>query len=218
MFHGSSLSRFGASGKPGTVQIQEPRPGRHVGDVGDPQTVGGIGLKLTLDPVRSRTVAALRTRGARPPVPAHPDQAGPHASAEPRACDSPGIPGDAARHGPEAPHRCLRKPCGWSGSCRATPRRACHDWNAHGLATRSTRWRRRPALGTSWPPDDGPDSPSRARRPPRYRAGLPSKPGRGFFYISRSSRSWRFSRRSRRSSSSSKLVRPSSRRPSSRSV
>ena len=39
-----------------------------------------------------------------------------------------------------------------------------------------------------------------------------------FFNISRSSRSWQFSRRSRRSSSSSKLVRPSSRRPSSRSV
>ena len=39
-----------------------------------------------------------------------------------------------------------------------------------------------------------------------------------FFNISRSSRSWRFSRRSRRTSSSSKLVRPSSRRPSSRSA
>ena len=39
-----------------------------------------------------------------------------------------------------------------------------------------------------------------------------------FFKISRSSRSWRFSRRSWRSSPSSKLVRPSSRRPSSRSA
>ena len=39
-----------------------------------------------------------------------------------------------------------------------------------------------------------------------------------FFKISRSSRSWRFSRRSRRSSSRSTVVRPSSRRPSSRSA
>ena len=39
-----------------------------------------------------------------------------------------------------------------------------------------------------------------------------------FFRISRSLRSWRLSRRSRRSSSSSELVRPSSRRPSSRSA
>ena len=58
--------------------------------------------------------------------------------------------------------------------------RAWHDGNVHGLATRSTRWRTRPALGTAWPPDEGPDSSSRTRRPPRYRAGLPSEPGRDF--------------------------------------
>ena len=63
---------------------------------------------------------------------------------------------------------------------RNSSRRAWHDGNVHGLATRSTRWRTRPALSTSRPPDDGPDSSSRARRPPRYRAGLPSEPGRGF--------------------------------------
>ena len=63
---------------------------------------------------------------------------------------------------------------------RTGPPRAWHDGNVHGLATRSTRWRTRPALGTSWPPDNGPDSSSRARRPPRYRAGLPSEPGRDF--------------------------------------
>ena len=32
-----------------------------------------------------------------------------------------------------------------------------------------------------WPPHVRPGSPSRARRPPGHRAGLPSKPGRGFF-------------------------------------
>ena len=53
----------------------------------------------------------------------------PLASAEPRACDSPGIPGDAARQGPEAPRRYLQKPRGWSGSGRATP-----------LVARLARW------------------------------------------------------------------------------
>ena len=38
-----------------------------------------------------------------------------------------------------------------------------HDAGAHGPATRSTRWRRRPASGKSWPPDDERGSPSRAR-------------------------------------------------------
>ena len=47
------------------------------------------------------------------------------------------------------------------------------------FATRSTRWRRHPAPGTSSTPHARPGSPSRARRPPGHRAGLPSKPDRG---------------------------------------
>ena len=39
---------------------------------------------------------------------------------------------------------------------------------------------RRPAPGTSWPPDDRLGSPSRTRRLRPYRAGLPSKPDRSF--------------------------------------
>ena len=64
---------------------------------------------------------------------------------------------------------------------------------------------RRPAPATSSTPHARPGSPSRVGRPPRHRAGLPSKPDCGFLSVSRSSRSRRFSGRSRRSSSSSLL-------------
>ena len=40
-------------------------------DVRNPQTIRRIGLKLALDPVRSRTVAAVHTRGARTPAATH---------------------------------------------------------------------------------------------------------------------------------------------------
>lgn len=77
--------------------------------------------------------------------------------------------------------------------------------------TRHTRWRRRPAPDTLWPPHKRSDSLSRARRPSLHRAGLPSEPSRGFFRIPRSSRSWRFFRRNCHTSSRSSIVRPSSR-------
>ena len=109
-------------------------------------------------------------------APAHPGQALTRASAEPPVCGSPGIRRPSARHGPEAPRRRHQMPRGWPVSCPPTPRRASHEENAHGFATRSTRWGRRPAPGTSWPPDDGPDSPSRARGLRPDRAGLPSEP------------------------------------------
>src|SRR4029453_13804092 len=50
-----------------------------------------------------------------------------------------------------------------------------------GAATRSTRWRRPPGPGTAWRPGGGPGGPSRTRILAGNRAGLPSKPGRGFF-------------------------------------
>ena len=162
-------------------QVYESGPGRDIGDVGDPQAIGRIGLKLTLDPVRSRVVAAVRARGARAAAPAHPGQARTLASAGRRACARLAIRGFAAPHAPEAPHRCLAIRGGWPRWCCAAPRLGGHVENALGLATRSTRWGRRPTPGTSWPPHGGPGSPSRARRPPRYRTGLPSEPGRGFF-------------------------------------
>ena len=43
---------------------------------------------------------------------------------------------------------------------------------------RSTHWWRPPEVGTSWPPDTRPDSPSRTRI---FRAGLPCEPGRRFY-------------------------------------
>jgi len=47
-------------------------------------------------------------------------------------------------------------------------------------ATRSTRWWRSPAHGTSWPRGTSPGDRSRTRTLPWYRAGLLSEPGRGF--------------------------------------
>ena len=57
-------------------QEPEPGPGRHVGDIGDPDAVRCIGGELAFDPVRSRTAATVRARGARAPAPAHPGQDG----------------------------------------------------------------------------------------------------------------------------------------------
>ena len=48
------------------------------------------------------------------------------------------------------------------------------------LATRSTRWWRPPAAGTSWRRDRRPGWLSRTRRPGRDRAGCLREPGRGF--------------------------------------
>src|SRR5437762_1128622 len=45
----------------------------------------------------------------------------------------------------------------------------------------NTRWRRRPACGTSWRFGAWPGASSRTRTPRRRRAGLLRKPGRGFF-------------------------------------
>ncbi len=83
----------------------------------------------------------------------------------------------------------------------------------------STRWRRRPALGTQWSRDIGPVRVSRTRRSrwqllgllrqtrPRLLRGSPAR-----------SYSWRFSRLRRISSSFSAVVRPSERSPWSRSA
>ena len=43
-------------------QVQQPRPGRHVGDVGHPDSVRCIGCELTFDPVRSRTSKSTQPR------------------------------------------------------------------------------------------------------------------------------------------------------------
>jgi hypothetical protein len=48
-----------------------------------------------------------------------------------------------------------------------------------GIATRSTRWRRRAARGTRWPRRAYPGAPSRTRIPGWKRVGLPGEPGRG---------------------------------------
>lgn len=170
------------------------RPGRESAALGDPAW-------------SSRTVAAgLLLRCLRP------------ASAGPLACGLLTDPRRPARLAREVPRRS-------PASARGSPRcghPALHppptEPTATAAARRSSHWATRPAAGTSPPPRAWPASPSRIRRLARNRLALPSEPGCGFFRISRSSRSCRFSRRSRRSSSRSSVVRPSSRRPSSRSA
>ena len=111
-----------------------------------------------------------------------------------------------------------RARCGGCHGCdRALLRRSRRGPTAPGLATRSTRWRRPPAAGTSWRQDRRPGWLSRSKtrtgssRSPEHQAAA-------FASISRSWRSRRFSRLSRRSSSRSALVKPSCERPSSRSA
>src|SRR5437879_4153672 len=49
------------------------------------------------------------------------------------------------------------------------------------IATRSTRWRRLPALGTSWPPGSAPSARQRTGTPLRDPAGLLGEEGAGFY-------------------------------------
>ena len=53
---------------------QESGPGRHVGDVGDPELVGCIGFESTLDEVRCPTSGVVSARSARPLAPRYPCQ------------------------------------------------------------------------------------------------------------------------------------------------
>src|SRR2546425_13275287 len=49
------------------------------------------------------------------------------------------------------------------------------------IATRSTRWRRLPALGTSWPPGSAPSARQRTGTSLRDPAGLLGEEGAGFY-------------------------------------
>ena len=76
--------------------------------------IAGVGVRWS-EGVGIRLGAWCACRGAGSPRPGRP-----HASAAPRACDSPGISDSATRYGPEAPRRSPQKPRGWSESRRAT--------------------------------------------------------------------------------------------------
>ena len=150
-------------------QIHEPRQGRHLGDIGHLDAVRRLGLELAFDPVRRRTITRVHARGGH--TPARP------ASRIRRATRLrlTGRPLAQSSAWPEAPRRSLRALV--DGLDRApTP---SHDSNAHGFATRSIRWGRRPADGTSWSPDDGlvrlhelKTSPAPSRSPVRTRPRL----------------------------------------------
>ena len=52
-------------------QLKEADQRRHVGDIGDPQAIPRVGLKVPLDPVWCRRNLRVPTRRARPTVTAH---------------------------------------------------------------------------------------------------------------------------------------------------
>lgn len=62
------------------AHIGDPRPGRHVGQIGNPQLVRAAGVEPTLDQVRRADSALLGAGGAhRPTSSSHPfDAGGPH--------------------------------------------------------------------------------------------------------------------------------------------
>ena len=134
---------------------------------------------------RSTRSGAGRARASRIVVrvslaPADAPQAGTaHQSGDPLAAHRRSL-ARRARHECGERRRCLARRDGSRGCDRAAPRRSRPVSTAPGLATRSTRWWRPPAAGTSWRRDTWPGWLSRTRRPGRDRAGLPSEPGRGF--------------------------------------
>ena len=139
------------------------------------------------------------------------------ASAAPRASWRPAHRPRPASHECAARRRCRASRGGSPRCVRTAGRRGVP--NCRAAATRSNRYWKLPAPGTWSPPGVRPGSPSRARRSPWHRVGLRANQAAApFFEISRSSRNCRFSRRRRRSSSRSAVVRPSERRPSSRSA
>ena len=197
-------------------EVQEPRHGRYVGDVGHPQPVRGRGLETTLDEVRRRAGLGISTRGARPLATAY--------SGQPRLAHHPSYA--------LAAHRCAL-----SGQFRVNPRRPVRPTatfvnRPHTGAQRLVRLlthraltlapRIEPARGDAEHPGHGGDTKLgliRSHEP----VDLPGTVSRAnqavaFAKMFRSSRSRRFSRRRRRSSSRSAVLGPSARCPSSRSA
>src|SRR5271157_5443658 len=55
--------------------VQEPSPGRHVGDVGHPEPIRALGTKVALDQVRSKNRRTVAYGGRGPLAPTHAPQA-----------------------------------------------------------------------------------------------------------------------------------------------
>ena len=199
-------------------QIQKPLPGRHVGDIGHPETIRHIGVKLALDAVRRGTTTPIHCGGARAPASAHPGQARLTHQARHSLTAHSASPG--RQLGVDSRH-----PVGASGRLVNTAHPGVQLLVAPGAR------RHRPTSPSVEPAGgDTIEHPTHRRHPmhglvrsheledlpdivPVSRANQTA----AFFRISRSSRSRRFSRRNRRSSSRSSVLKPSSLRPSSRS-
>ena len=199
-------------------QVQKPRRGRHVGDIGHPDAVWRIGPEHPFHPVRGRATARLRARGARAPAPAHPGQA--RLAHQPRDAFAahPASAREQLRVHSRHPVRAMRiavdaanhraqllVATGPTRPSTTSPRGVPAGGDAQHPAHRG-----HPMTGLvcAHEPEDlpGTEPVSRANQ------------AVAFAKMSRSSRTRRSSRRSRRSSSRSELVSPSSRRPWSRSA
>ena len=118
--------------------------------------------------VSSRLNSADRRHGGRP-----------DASAGQRASVKRGSLLRSSLQRSEAHHTCRRNVCGSALFAQATPHPSSGVSTRDACATRSSRWWRHPAHGTSWQQGRRPDERSRTRRLLSV-FGLLSKPGRGF--------------------------------------
>ena len=57
-------------------EVEEPGPGRDIGDIGHPQAIGLGRIKVALDQIRRRARVAIAHRGVDPLAPAGADQTG----------------------------------------------------------------------------------------------------------------------------------------------
>ena len=197
---------------------QESGPGRSVGDIGDPERLGCVGLESTLDEVRCATSRIVSARSARclalrSPCQAYPSSQSSHALASDMGTGSGELGVNSRRpvgaavmlmNGADARlEHIIALPASrrFTVSPRVQPDRgdAEHAGHRDDAVTGLIRFDELERFPGTKPV-------SRANQT----AALAS--------ISRSSRRWRFSRRRRRSSSRSALVHPSSQRPSSSSA
>ena len=135
-------------------QVEEARPGRDVGDVGHPELVRAVGREVPIDQIgrglRCRGRGVVVARFLRRLTPCNPAARISRATRlRPTWIPSSREIGVDPRRTVGAPRTADGSPESASISA-ASCSRACRRPS---IATRSTRWWRHPALGTSWPPD-----------------------------------------------------------------
>ena len=131
-------------------QIQKPRPGPDVGNIGNPELVRPVRRKVTIHQIRGSARPPLASDassefagvGSPPPLP-------PLSSDAPPACEKHTGPHSPVRLGFSALHRCLDSNDGSSRSGISTAHPPQLEPRVDAGATHSTHWGKHPALGTS---------------------------------------------------------------------